>query len=129
MENTRSGWDDHKVEAIIGNLLRMGVAIAGSVVFAGALVYLIRHGTELPNYQAFRGEPTALKTVGGIWEQTLEGRGRGLIQLGLLLLVATPIARVAFSLFAFARQRDLLYVLVTAFVLGVLLYSLFASRG
>jgi uncharacterized membrane protein len=129
MEPVSSGWSDEKVETIIGNLLRLGVLLAGSVVFAGALIYLFRHGHELPNYEVFRGEPTDLKTLSGIWRQTLTGHGRGLIQLGLLLLIATPIARVAFSLFAFVRQRDRLYVAVTVFVLGVLLYSLLGKAG
>ena len=47
-----------------------------------------------------------------------------MIQLGLLVLIATPIARVAFSLVAFALQRDRIYVIVTLIVLAVLLYSL-----
>ena len=50
----------------------------------------------------------------------LDGRGRALIQLGLLLLIATPVARVAFSVFAFERQRDWTYVGITLFVLAVL---------
>ena len=129
MESTDSRWTDVQVETIIGNLLRWGVMIAGAIVFAGAAIYLSRHGTEAPNYQVFRGEPTDLKTLSGIWGQTLTGHGRGLIQLGLLLLIATPIARVAFSLFAFARQRDHLYVGVTLFVLSVLLYSLLGKTG
>lgn len=128
MDNT-TGLTDHKVETIIGNLLRIGVGVAGSVVFAGALIYLIRHGVEYSNYQAFRGEPTDLKTLGGIWGQTLAGHGRGLIQLGLLLLIATPIARVAFSLVAFMLQRDRLYIAVTLLVLAVLLYSLLGKVG
>jgi uncharacterized membrane protein len=53
---------------------------------------------------------------------------RGVIQLGLLLLVATPVARVIFSVFAFARQRDFTYVVITLIVLGVLLFSLFAEH-
>lgn len=129
MEHSKSGWTDERVEGIIGNLLRLGVLLAGSVVLSGALVYLFRHGHEMPNYQVFRGEPTELKTLAGIWQQTLSGHGRGFIQLGLLLLIATPIARVAFSLFAFVRQRDRLYVAVTLLVLGVLLYSLLGKAG
>lgn len=129
MERKATAWTDQRIEGIIGNLLRWGVAVAASVVFAGALVYLIRHGAQRPDYQVFRGEPAELSTLGGIWRQTLAGRGRGLIQLGLLLLIATPIARVAFSLVAFARQRDKLYVVVTTLVLGVLLYGLLARAG
>jgi uncharacterized membrane protein len=129
MENTDARWTDEQVESIIGNLLRWGVMVAAAVVLAGAVVYLCRHGAEHPSYQVFRGEPTDLKTVWGIWRQTLTGHGRGLIQLGLLLLVATPIARVAFSLVAFLRQRDRLYVVVTMLVLSVLLYSLLGKAG
>jgi len=124
-----SAWTDQRVELIIGNLLRLGVAIAGAVVLAGAFVYLVRHGTEAPSYHAFRGEPVELRTLAGIFEQVQEGRGRGLIQLGLLLLIATPIARVGFSLIAFMRLRDRLYVGVTLLVLAVLLFSLFGRIG
>jgi uncharacterized membrane protein len=49
------------------------------------------------------------------------------MQLGLLLLIATPIARVAFSAVAFAIEGDKMYVLFTLIVFGVLLYSLFGS--
>ena len=51
--------------------------------------------------------------------------GRGIIQLGLLLLIATPVARVVFSVIGFVRQRDFVYVVLTLIVLAVLLYSLF----
>ena len=57
-------------------------------------------------------------------KEVLAFRGRGLIQFGLLLLIATPVARVAFSVAAFAIQRDRLYVVVTLIVLAILTYSL-----
>ena len=50
-------------------------------------------------------------------------QGSGIIQMGLLLLIATPVARVVFSVFAFAVQRDSLYVAVTLVVLVVLALS------
>ena len=129
MDRPNHRWTDEHVETIIGNLLRWGVAIAAAVVLAGAVLYLARHAVERPNYQVFRGEPADLKTIGGIWRQAATEHGRGCIQLGLLLLIATPLARVAFSLFAFARQRDRLYVVVTLIVLSVLLYSLLGRAG
>ena len=52
------------------------------------------------NYARIRG------TLSGIVQDVLALQGRGIIQLGLLLLIATPIARVAFSVAAFAFQRD-----------------------
>ena len=122
-------WTDEEVEKTIGSVLRIGVTLAAAIVLAGAAVYLVRHGAERPDFDAFRGEPSDLKTVSGIWRLTLTGHGRGFIQLGLLLLVATPIARVAFSLFAFVRQRDYLYAAVTALVLGTLVYALLGQAG
>jgi len=75
------------------------------------------------------GEPTDLRTLSGIVRDALALRGRGIIQLGLLLLIATPVARVAFSVAAFAIQRDRLYVVVTLMVLAILLYSLTSGQG
>jgi uncharacterized membrane protein len=57
------------------------------------------------------------------------GQGRGLIALGLMLLIAVPVGRVVFSVYAFARRRDRLYVVVTLVVLGLLLFSLFSGVG
>jgi uncharacterized membrane protein len=51
-------------------------------------------------------------------------RGRGIIQLGLVLLIATPVARVAFLIYAFARQGDRLYAVIASIVLALLVYGL-----
>jgi uncharacterized membrane protein len=118
------GWTDQRVEVIIGNLLRAGVVAAAVVVLAGAAVYLARHGSAAPHYAVFQGEPTDLRTPSGILSAAITLQGRGIIQLGLLILLATPVARVAFSIFAFAMERDFLYVVVTLIVLTVLVFSL-----
>jgi uncharacterized membrane protein len=125
--NTRS-WNDLRIEVIIGTLLRTGVILAAVVVLAGSVVYLTHHGHEVVNYGAFRGEPEALRSVTGIIHSALHLSGRAIIQLGLLLLIATPVARVAFSAVAFAIEPDYLYVGITLFVLAVLLYSLVGSH-
>lgn len=117
-------WTDQNIEEWIGNLLRVGVTLAATVVLFGAGIYLARHGRETPHYRVFRGEPADLRTISGIAKAALAVQGRGLIQLGLLLLIATPVARVAFSVAAFAIERDRLYVVVTLIVLAVLMYSL-----
>jgi uncharacterized membrane protein len=119
----KNRWSDERVEAILGNLLRAGVVIASTVVLVGGVFFLIRYGATSPDYRTFRGEPADLRSVSGILTDAVNLRSRGLIQLGLLLLVATPVARVVFSVFAFARQHDLTYVVLTLIVLAVLLYS------
>ena len=116
-------WSDERLEQVVGSILRYGVTLAAAVVLFGGCVYLVRHGAETPRYGAFLGEPADLRTFAGIVQDTLAFRGRGIIQLGLLLLIATPMARVAFSLLAFALQRDRVYAIVTLVVLGALLYG------
>ncbi len=118
-------WTDDRVESLLGNALRWGVVTSAAVVVAGAAVFLARHGAAAPVYHAFRGEPNDLRTIPGIWGDVAGGSGRGLIQLGLLLLIATPVTRVILSLAVFAAKRDTRYVAITLVVLAVLLYSVF----
>ncbi len=120
-------WRDRRLEAILGNLLRSGVLLSAAVVLAGACVYLLRHAHEPANYHIFRGEPSDFRTIPGVIRSVMGGHGRGLIQLGLLLLIATPIARVALSIVGFALERDRMYVVFTVIVLVILLYSLLGS--
>lgn len=118
-----------KMDVIVGNLLRVGVALSGAIVFAGGLVYLVRHGTEAPDYRVFRGEPADLRAIGGIFREAVGLRGRGIIQLGLLLLIATPVARVAYLVYAFARQGDRLYSVIALIVLVLLAYGLMGGQA
>jgi len=120
---------DRRMDEIMGTLLRTGVILAAVVVFVGAVVYLSRHRVPPTNYHVFQGEPAEVRTISGILHEALAFNGRGLIQLGLLILIATPIARVVFSVLAFLYQRDWMYVVVTLFVLGLLFYSLLAGHG
>ena len=109
---------------MIGNLLQWGIILASAVVLFGGGIYLTRHGFSMPRYHVFVGAPTDLRTPSGIVRDAFGLSGRGIIQLGLLLLIATPVARVVFSVVAFAVERDRLYVVVTLVVLAILLYSL-----
>jgi uncharacterized membrane protein len=115
------------MELILGNLLRSGVLLSAAVVLWGGCIYLFRHAHEPANYRVFLGEPSEFRTIRGVIQSVINGRGRGLIQLGLLLLIATPIARVAFSVVGFTIERDRMYVGFTLIVLAILLYSLFCS--
>lgn len=127
MVGRKPAWTDQQVEQIIGNLLRVGVILAAVVVSLGGVLYLVRHGFHPADYRVFRGEPASLRGLGGIVGDACRLRARAIIQLGLLVLMATPVARVVLSAFAFVRQRDGLYVAVTSIVLTILLYSLIAG--
>lgn len=126
---TIKGWGDQRIEIIIGALLRTGVLLSASVVLIGGTIYLTRHGHEPINYSTFHGEPENLKHIPGIVEGMAGFHGQAIIQFGLLLLIATPVARVAFAAIGFAIERDSMYVVITLIVLAVLLYSLFGSGG
>jgi len=117
-------WTDERSEQAIGLLLRAGVMASVAMVAGGAVFYLIRHGGELPQYGAFRGEPEDLRSVGGIVAGSIHLRPRHLVQLGLLMLIAVPVARVAFSVYAFAAERDWTFVAITLVVLAILVASI-----
>jgi uncharacterized membrane protein len=127
MTNDAHGMSEERFEGLIGNLLRAGVILAAAVVLAGGLLYLAKYGDQKPQYQVFRREPSDLRQVSQIFGDAVSLHARGLIQLGMLILIATPVARVAFSVLAFAQQRDWLYASITLLVLAVLVYSLLSS--
>jgi uncharacterized membrane protein len=120
-------WTDRRMDVVIGSLLRAGVLVSALVVLLGGVLYLARNGHSPTDYRVFRGEPSELRSVGGIFRDAVALNGRGIIQLGLLLLIATPVARVAFSIFGFAEEHDRMYVVVASTVLLVLAYSLIGS--
>lgn len=124
MNRPSSAWTDQRVEGFVADLLRSGVGVASAVVAFGGIIFLTRHGRAMPGYGHFMGEPLEYRSISGIIMGAASLHGRNLIQLGLLLLIGTPIARVAFSVVAFAYERDRLYVVITLIVLAVLLFSL-----
>ncbi len=124
---THHDLDDRGIEIMVGNLLRAGVLLAALVVILGAAIYLSHHALQTADFAVFHGEAAALRSLPNILRGVQQLSGKSIIQFGLLLLIATPVARVAFSAVAFAIERDYLYVVVTLAVLGVLLYSLLGS--
>ncbi len=141
-----SSWSDEVIVVYIGNLLRAGVLASAAVLLVGGMVYLWYHGGDPnPDRSTFKAMPPEFSRPNAIARAALmgqrreespdgpnvhpgKGRGRAIIQFGLLLLIATPVLRVTFSIFAFARQRDLVYVILPMIVLAVLIYGLFSGQ-
>ena len=115
---------DKNMEMLMGNLLRYGVLISAIFVFAGSIIYLAQHGLEKPQYQYFLGEPHRFIHLKDIIENALKGQAKSIIQFGLILLIATPIARIVFSIVGFFLEKDYLYVVITAIVLSIIIMSL-----
>lgn len=124
---THPAVDDRRIELMLGNLLRIGVTLAALVVLIGAVIYLNRYAGQAADFSVFRGEASALRSLPTIFGGAMHLHGKSIIQFGLLLLIATPVARVVFSAIGFAIERDYLYVGLTLIVLAVLLYSLIGS--
>ncbi len=117
-------WSDERIEQVLSALLRIGVIAAAAIVLAGGVFYLIRYGGTTPDYRVFHGEPADLRGVGGIVREVLGLHRRATIQLGLLVLMAIPVARVALQSFAFLKQRDTTYVIISLAVLSLLIFSM-----
>ena len=115
---------DERMDRMIGTLLRVGVGSAAVTVLAGGIWYAATSSGPMPDFHAFRGEPADVRSLGGVLRGVAAGHPLDLIQLGLLMLIATPVARVALSVVAFAMERDRTYLVITAVVLLVLLASL-----
>lgn len=121
-------FDDRRMEIIMGRLLQVGVLLASFVVLIGGLLYVRAHHDAAPNYRVFSTEPAGLRQLHGLEQGLAAGDPAAIILLGVLLLVATPVARVVFALVAFALERDMLYVAVSLTVLAVLIFGFFSSQ-
>jgi uncharacterized membrane protein len=115
---------DERFEGWIATLLRGGVLTAAAIVLIGGVGNLIEDGHQVPDYHQFHGETAQYTNVPAIIAGALRMEHLAVIQFGLLVLIATPVARVALSVVAFALERDWMYVAITAIVLAILLYSL-----
>ena len=119
---------DQDMEQFIGLQLRYGVVTASLIVLCGGLLYLLKSGgLPLPHYGTFIGEKAGLTTTTKIWQGVLEINPKGIIELGVLVLIATPVLRILFSLIGFVLERDKLYVTITLIVLSVMLFSIFGG--
>jgi len=116
-------FDDRRMETVMGRLLQVGVLLASFVMLIGGVLYMRAHHGEMPNYRVFSSEPLRLRHFSGVVQGIKVGDPAAIIQLAVLLLIATPVARVVFAVFAFLIEKDKLFVVISSVVLAVLLYG------
>jgi uncharacterized membrane protein len=112
------------VEELISQVLRLGVLLAFVIVCVGGAMYLSQHNGQAVEFQHFSGGESDLRSLGSIFLLALHWRSDALIQLGLVVLIATPVTRVLMSAIGFAIDRDGLYVVISTIVFVVLMYGL-----
>jgi uncharacterized membrane protein len=119
---------DQDIEQLIGLQLRYGVIIASLIVLVGGVLYLLLSGRELlPHYEQFVGEKAGFTTGSQIWQGALNLNPKGIIELGVIVLIATPVLRILFSLIGFIIEKDRLYTIITLIVLLVMMFSTFGG--
>jgi uncharacterized membrane protein len=115
------------VELLISRLLRAGVVTSLLFVVAGTVLSFVHHPEYLSSPPALQRLTTPGAAFPRTPRQVAEGlgqlRGQAVIVVGLLILVATPVLRVAVSIFGFVYERDWTFVVVTSIVLGMLILS------
>jgi uncharacterized membrane protein len=121
-----------RMELVISTLLRVGVSTSLVVVAAGTVISFLHHPSYAWSPEDLRRltQPGAAfpRTLGQIWAGVVVLRGQAIVMVGLVLLIATPVARVAVSILTFAFVRDRTFVVITSVVLALLLLS-FALGG
>jgi uncharacterized membrane protein len=117
-------YSDREMDEQMGVLLRAGVIISCGVMLVGAALYMVRHSLERPDYGSFHGVPLGLDSVRGVLREVRLGSARGIIQLGVLLMVVTPVMRVVFAVAGFARQKQWAFVWISLTVLALLVWGL-----
>lgn len=124
-------WQERDMELFLGKFLRFGVMLACAITLVGGILYLWQQGGILPDYTPtpdnlpFKGVEQNLRSFSSILQGILEFDGASIIQFGVLVLIATPVLRVAISAVAFLIEKDYLYVIITLIVLGIIIANMF----
>ncbi|NCD70139.1 DUF1634 domain-containing protein [Mucilaginibacter agri] len=127
-DNSRKLTGDHDIEQFIGMQLRVGVIGASLIVLIGGIFYMLQlGGSPVPAYHHFVGTEAGFTTAGEVLSGLRHGSPKGIIQAGIIVLIATPILRIAFSLLGFILEKDRMYTGITIIVLAVMLFSIFGG--
>ena len=117
--------ETRKVEVIIGKILRIGVITSAIVILIGMGLYFM-NGAGYPS--TTQGGVTFIdfpKRFSDIFAGIAAGKSYAVIMLGVFLLILTPVLRVVVSIYAFYKEHDTLYVVITTIVLVILMFAMF----
>jgi Predicted membrane protein len=107
----------------VGNLLRLGVILSVTTSLIG-FIKLFLEGFKMPKDYSFLNMGTSSEKVWGqFWNSLCKGEGMAIIQLGILLLIFTPLMRIIFALIGYLKEKDYTYVIISSIVLVIMIIS------
>lgn len=106
----------------VGNLLRLGVILSVITSLVG-FVKLFTEGFVMPKYKMLEMGDSSEKVWGSFWNSLCKGEGMAIIQLGILLLILTPLVRIIFALIGYLKEKDYTYVIISLIVLAIMTVS------
>jgi uncharacterized membrane protein len=112
------------MELWISRVLLGGVILSAMIILAGLALFLAKGTASDESLTSLVNQQKTAADFGAILRGIGRADGKSLIQLGLFVLILTPISRVAMSVFFFLRERDRVFVAITAVVLLVLVGGL-----
>lgn len=106
----------------VGNLLRLGVLLSVITSLIG-FIKLFTEGFKMPKYKLLDMGSSSEKVWGNLWDSLCKGEGMAIIQLGILLLILTPLVRIIFALIGYLKEKDYVYVVISLIVLVIMSVS------
>lgn len=112
------------LELTLYRLLTIGLFLSLLAICAGGLVFLWNHSQEIVNDSLFQEKTVDATKIEKIFEMDVSDRSIAAMLIGIIILMLTPLIRVLSCAILFAVERDLIYVVLSAVVLAVLLFSI-----
>lgn len=123
----KKNFTDVDLNRSVGNLLRLGVILAVITSMIG-FIKLFTEGFKMPKKYALLDMGTSSEKVWShFWETLCKGEGMAIIQLGILMLIFTPLMRIIFALIGYLKEKDYLYVIISSIVLAIMVISFVAG--
>lgn len=123
----RKNFTDVDLNRSVGNLLRLGVILSVLTSLIG-FIKLFLEGFEMPKkYTSLDVGSSSEKVWGQFWHSLCAGEGMAIIQLGILILIITPLMRIVFALIGYLKEKDYVYVVISSIVLAIMAISFFTG--
>lgn len=123
----RKNFTDRDLNRSVGNLLRLGVILSVATSLVG-FIKLFTEGFKMPKkYKMLDMGGSSEKVWSHFWDTLCKGEGMAIIQLGILLLIFTPLMRIIFALIGYLKEKDYTYVIISSIVLAIMAISFFTG--